>query len=121
MESATDSIGCESDTESLAGSELVEEVLVERSLDFVVRQPQITAAFRDLDEVNLTTISAVLLERRFQEGNAARFGRSDFRVGAGRHSHSRERLETLLLVATYASGPPRSGRIGAQKEVGESV
>ena len=30
-------------------------------------------------------------------------------------------LETLLLVATCASGPPRSGRIGAQKKVGETV
>ena len=55
LEFATDSLGGESDTESLAGSELVEEVLVERPLNFV-QQPQITAAFRDLDEVNLTTI-----------------------------------------------------------------
>ena len=61
LESATDSIGGESDTESLAGSELVEEVLVERPLNFVVQQPQITAALCDLDEVNLTTMSAELM------------------------------------------------------------
>ena len=34
----------------------MEEVLVDRRLNFVAWQPQITAAFCDLDEVNLTTI-----------------------------------------------------------------
>ena len=56
QESETDSIGGESDIESLAGSEHFEEVHADRPPDFVVHQPQITAAFRDLDEVNLVTL-----------------------------------------------------------------